>query len=106
MPANTDKLLKAKNQLASDFNALISDAEALLKSTASYSGETVSDARVKFKDTLDHFKSRAADAQTAALAKFDRAATATDTYVHDNPWKVVGVAAAVGLVLGVLLHKK
>ena len=106
MPARSDKLLNAKNQLASDFNTLISDAEALLKSTASYSGETVNDARVKFQDTLDHFKSRAADAQTAALAKFDRAATATDTYVHDNPWKVVGVAAAVGLVLGVLLHKK
>jgi len=104
--AKSDKLLKAKDQLSSDFNTLVSDAEALLKSTASYSGETVNEARVKFQDTLDHLKGRVADVQTAALAKFDRAATATDTYVHDNPWKVVGVAAAVGLLLGVLLHKK
>ena len=105
-PAKSEKLLQARNQLASDFSALVSDAEALLKSTASYSGETVNDARARFQETLNQFKGRVADTQTAAMAKIDRAAVATDTYVHDNPWKVVGVAAAVGLLLGVLLHKK
>jgi ElaB/YqjD/DUF883 family membrane-anchored ribosome-binding protein len=46
MPAKADKVLNAKNQLASDFNTLVTDAEALLKSTANYSGETVNQARV------------------------------------------------------------
>src|SRR4029434_6807856 len=103
-PRNSEKLMNAKNQLTSDFNALVSDAEAFLKSTASYSGEAVTDARMRFQDTLNYFKGRIGDTQPAAMAKFDRAATATHTYVHDNPWKVVGIAAAIGLLVGILLH--
>lgn len=34
------------------------------------------------------------------------AANATDTYVHGNPWKVVGAAAAIGLVIGSLLSRR
>ena len=105
-PAKVDKMTKAKSQLASDFSTLVSDAEELLKSTASYSGETVNSARAKFQDTLAQFKGRVASAQSAAAGKFNEAAKVTDTYVHENPWKIVGVAAAVGVILGILMHRK
>ncbi|HUG72318.1 MAG TPA: hypothetical protein VMK82_02730, partial [Steroidobacteraceae bacterium] len=29
-----------------------------------------------------------------------------DKYVHDNPWTAVGVAAGVGVLLGVLLSRR
>lgn len=29
-----------------------------------------------------------------------------DTYVHDKPWNGIGMAAAAGLVLGVLLSRR
>jgi ElaB/YqjD/DUF883 family membrane-anchored ribosome-binding protein len=35
-----------------------------------------------------------------------RAAAATDEYVHENPWTVIGVAAGLGLVIGVLLGQR
>jgi ElaB/YqjD/DUF883 family membrane-anchored ribosome-binding protein len=35
-----------------------------------------------------------------------RAAVATDEYVHENPWTAIGVAAAVGLLVGVLLGQR
>jgi len=104
--ASLDKVLQAKNQLASDFGALVSDAEELLKSTAEYSGERLNSARVKFRDNLDHFKGRLSDAQDAALSKANRATAATNDYVHENPWKAVSAAAAVGVMLGVLLRRK
>jgi ElaB/YqjD/DUF883 family membrane-anchored ribosome-binding protein len=47
-----------------------------------------------------------ADAQSAAVGKVKDTFKATDGYVRENPWKTVGVAVAVGLVVGVLLHKK
>lgn len=34
------------------------------------------------------------------------AANSTDAYVRGNPWKVVGVAAAAGLVIGGLLSRR
>jgi ElaB/YqjD/DUF883 family membrane-anchored ribosome-binding protein len=33
------------------------------------------------------------------------AARYTDDYVHDNPWRAVGVAAAVGLI-GLLMNRR
>ena len=101
-----EKLWHAKNQLASDFNTLVSDAEQLLQSTANYSGETLGAARDRFRNSLQHFKSRVSDAQTAAAGTWNRAATATDGYVHENPWKVIGAVAAVSLLVAFLLPRK
>jgi ElaB/YqjD/DUF883 family membrane-anchored ribosome-binding protein len=100
------EVVHAKDQLVSDFGALASDAEELLKSTAKYSGENLNSARVKFRDNLEHFKGRLFSAQDAALSKANRAAAATNDYARENPWKVVGVAAALGVLLGVLLRRK
>jgi ElaB/YqjD/DUF883 family membrane-anchored ribosome-binding protein len=40
--------------------------------------------------------------QSAVVAKTREAATTTDHYAHENPWRVIGIAAAFGLVLGLL----
>ena len=41
--------------------------------------------------------------QEAVVSKTREAAETTDQYVHENPWKVVGIAAAFGFVLGLLM---
>ena len=101
-----EKLWHARNQLSSDFSTLVSDAEQLLHSTANYSGETINAARDRFQNTLEHFKGRVSDAQSAAVGKWNRAAAATDGYVHENPWKVIGAVAAVGVLIACLLPRK
>ena len=103
VPPSTEKMLKAKDQLASDFSALVSDAEELLACTAAYSGETIAGARSKFKGTLDQFKGRVSDAQTSAIEGFDQATAIAEEYVRTNPWKVIGAAALTGAVLSALL---
>jgi ElaB/YqjD/DUF883 family membrane-anchored ribosome-binding protein len=103
VPPSTEKMLRAKDQLASDLNALVSDAEELLASTAEYSGESLAGARSKFKGTLAQFKDRVSDAQSSAIEGFDRTVAMSEEYVRANPWKVVGAAAVVGAVLSALL---
>lgn len=98
------KFLAAKSRLADDFDTLVSDAEALLKSTAAYSGDSLAAARGKFQDSLDQFRSRVSNARGAAAGKINYAATAAHEYVHDNPWKVVGAAAIAGLIFGLLMQ--
>ena len=44
--------------------------------------------------------------QSAVMDKTKEAARATDEYVHDHPWTTVGVAAGVGLVIGLLLRRR
>lgn len=104
--SSTGKVVRAKDQLASDFGTFVSDAEELLKCTASLTGESINAARDKFKGTLDHYKGRIAETQKTVVGKIDYAATATDGYVRENPWRIAGVAAVVGLLVGALLSRK
>ena len=41
--------------------------------------------------------------QDAVMNKTREAAATTDQYVHENPWKVIGIAAGLGFVLGLLM---
>ena len=46
------------------------------------------------------------DIQRALSEKSKVAADATDQFVRENPWAALGIAAAAGCVLGVLLSRK
>jgi ElaB/YqjD/DUF883 family membrane-anchored ribosome-binding protein len=46
------------------------------------------------------------DIQRLLSEKGKEAATATDEFVRENPWAALGVAAAVGCLVGFLISKK
>ena len=62
--------------------------------------------RSRVEASLATAKEKMSDAQAAMLAKTRAAAKATDEYVHVHPWKAVGVAAGVGLVVGLLIGRR
>ncbi|MBM3351574.1 MAG: DUF883 domain-containing protein [Betaproteobacteria bacterium] len=96
----------SKEQLVADFKVVIADAEALLKATASQGGETIANLRARTEESLAHAKERLAEAQDALIEKTKAAAHATDEYVHEKPWHAVGVAAGIGLVIGLLIGRR
>jgi len=96
----------SKEQLMADFRVVVSDAEALLRATANQTGEKLMAARAKVEESLQVARARLADAQYAVVAKTKAAAKATDVYVHENPWNAVGIAATVGLLIGILLGRR
>jgi ElaB/YqjD/DUF883 family membrane-anchored ribosome-binding protein len=93
-------------QLVADFKTVVSDAEALLKATAGQSGEKLAEIRGRVEESLKVAKARMADAQAALVTRTKEAAKATDEYVHEHPWKAMGVAAGVGLVIGLLIGRR
>lgn len=95
-----------KEQLIADFKVVIEDAEALLKATANQGGEAVANLRAKTEASLAAAKVKMEDAQAALVEKTKAAARAADDYVHDKPWHAVGVAAGVGLVIGLLIGRR
>lgn len=94
------------DRLFSDMKIVLTDAEDLLKQAASSSGEKAVELREKAMVSLRRAKDAMQDAQSAVVEKGKAAAKATDDYVHDNPWKAVGIAAGVGFVLGLLIGKR
>jgi ElaB/YqjD/DUF883 family membrane-anchored ribosome-binding protein len=92
--------------LKADLAAVMRDAELLMKASADQGGEKVTEARAKIRDSLDAAKSRLLEAERAARRHGEDAVIATEEYVRRNPWQSVGIAAGVGLVLGVLLARR
>jgi len=111
---NTSELIRessgdvevTKQQLIADFKVVVADAEALLKATANQTGEKIAEIRARAEDSLHVAKARLADAQAAMMDRTKAAARATDDYVHTNPWRAVGIAAGVGLVVGLLIGRR
>jgi ElaB/YqjD/DUF883 family membrane-anchored ribosome-binding protein len=95
-----------KERLVSDMKLVITDAEEILRATAGAAGEKVTELRERITVRLRDAKERLADAEAALVDKTKAAARATDDFVHNEPWKAVGVAAALGLALGVLIGRR
>lgn len=95
-----------KEQLVADFKRVVTDAEALVKATAKHGGEEMDEVRARAEESLRVAKARLADEGAALLLRTKDAARATDAYIHDNPWQAIGVAAGVGLVVGLLTGRR
>ena len=96
----------SRDKLASDLRIVIADAEELLRATAGQVGEKAVVARERIQESLRLAKDKLARAEEVMVDKTKAAARATDDYVHDHPWGAVGIAAAVGLVMGMLISRR
>lgn len=94
------------DRLLTDLHQVVSDAESLLRATADQTSAHASELRARVQTTLDRAKGSLGDFQSVAVERARAASKATDEYVHDNPWQSIGVAAGVGLLLGLLLTRR
>lgn len=97
--------LATKDKLVHDFRVVVTDAEELLRATAGQAGEKVTAARERIQENLAAAKERLAAAEEIVAEKTKQAAKATDEYVHENPWKAIGIGAGVGLIIGMLISR-
>ena len=95
-----------KQKLVSDMKMVVSDAEEILRATAGVAGEKMGDLRERIGERLRDAKLRIADAEAALVDRTKAAARATDDYVNENPWQAVGIAAGIGLLLGVIIGRR
>lgn len=89
-------------KLMADLRSVIGDAEELLKATAGQAGAKVDEVRARTEESIRAARARLAQAGAAAGASVRE----IDAQVRANPWAAVGLAAGVGLVIGVLLARK
>jgi ElaB/YqjD/DUF883 family membrane-anchored ribosome-binding protein len=95
-----------KERLIADFKMAMSDAEALIKATANQGGDAVATVRAKAEKSLAMAKANMTDTEEALLARTRAAAKATDVFVRENPWQVIGVGASIGLLIGFLMGRR
>lgn len=93
-------------QLIDDLTTVVRDAESLLRATAAETGEKLEEARGRAEESVRQAKARLAAVEEEALERARVLAGEADEYVRGNPWQAVGIAAGVGLLLGVLLSRR
>lgn len=98
--------VNSQKQLVSDIKTVIADAEEVLSATADQAGEKVANLRARVQTRLRDAKVRLDEAEAVLIAKSRAAAQATDAYVHESPWTAVGIAAGVGLLVGLVIGRR
>lgn len=95
-----------KDKLMSDLRVVIADAEEVLRITADQVGESAADLRSRVQARMNQARADLVHLQEVAVAKAKAAGHATDEFVHENPWKSIGIAAGIGLVVGLLVGRR
>jgi ElaB/YqjD/DUF883 family membrane-anchored ribosome-binding protein len=93
-------------RLVTDVKVLVKDTEELVRATASQAGEKIVDIRNRAQEAVTNLKPQLAKLESAVVERAKTTATATDTYIHENPWTAIGVSAGIGLVIGLLIGRR
>ena len=101
-----DTDIVTRDKLLADLKLVVTDAEELLKITAGQAGEKVAAVRDRVQRELEQAKVRIVAFEDKAVAQTKAAAHATDVYVHENPWRAVGIAAGAGFLFGLLMARR
>jgi ElaB/YqjD/DUF883 family membrane-anchored ribosome-binding protein len=99
-------VIDARDQLVTDMKAVITDAEELLRATTGATGERISAARARAEETLRNARQKIASLDDVVMNQAKEAAKQADSYVRENPWGAVGIAAVAGLVVGVMISRR
>ncbi len=95
-----------RDRLVDEVASVVSDAQETLKRANTETAEKARALRSDVEAQLLRAKLRLQELQGQAMERTRAAAQATDTYVHENPWQVLGAAALVGFLLGIAINRR
>jgi ElaB/YqjD/DUF883 family membrane-anchored ribosome-binding protein len=94
------------DRLTHHLRTLADEAEALLKATARAGDERFDATRERLRSEITQLRGRLSELEAAAGAQVKAVAHRSDQAVHAHPYVAMGLAGAVGLLLGTLLARR
>jgi ElaB protein len=95
-----------KDVLVKDIKTVIGDSDVLLRGIAGAAADSYTATRAKLEGKVGEAKTRFAETRTEIAARARGLADTGQAFVKDNPWKVVGATAIVGMAIGYLLRRR
>lgn len=93
-------------KVAEELQNLSQDLKEVLEEEALAGNAKVKVLRARVENQLHDIRESAVDAAREAAYRAKRAARAADEYAHEEPWRIVGAAVAVGMAIGFLLGRR
>lgn len=95
-----------KENLLGYVREFLSSTEDLINAAGKESGEKLQQLHQHAKENLKVAKTHLLKAEKYVANKANNVAYVADEYVHENPWKAVGIASVIGLFLGLLISRR
>jgi ElaB/YqjD/DUF883 family membrane-anchored ribosome-binding protein len=84
----------------------LDNVEDLTRALRDVDTPDIAKVRAKVKIALAAAKSALDDTATQLRGQAQQVGQRTDTFVRDNPWQVIGIAAVVGLAVGIFASRR
>lgn len=101
----SDEVKTTSSVIGNEVKNFIADLEDLVSSKTSGALD-VGKIKSDISSRIATYKSQAKAASEQAITQVKHQAEGVNTYVHDEPWKAIGVGFAVGLLLGVVISRR
>lgn len=106
MESATDAARSAADYANGQVNNFLDSVEDLTKALKDVDTPDIARVRAKVKMALVAAKSAVADTASQLRGTAQQVASRTDGFVRDNPWQVIGIAAVVGLAVGIFASRR
>jgi ElaB/YqjD/DUF883 family membrane-anchored ribosome-binding protein len=98
---------KSASDLANgQVNSFLENVEDLTKALRDVDSPDIAKVRAKVKIALAAARSAVADTASQLRDQAQQVGKRTDGFVRDNPWQVIGIAALVGLAVGIFASRR
>lgn len=104
MPRKTPNT--TQDTLLDEFQTLVRDTEKLLQHSASLAGDQAESLREDIRNSLGRARETLGRAEAGLRERGKEAVDATEDYVHQHPWQSLGLSAALGVLVGLLLSRR
>lgn len=95
-----------ESRVDDDLTLLSETLEEILRSSGDPADQKYIELKARAEQALEEVKNRVSHASDSYYYRAKQAVYKADDYVHEKPWQGIGVGAAVGLVLGLLLARR
>jgi ElaB/YqjD/DUF883 family membrane-anchored ribosome-binding protein len=97
---------KVKKMANASINDFLDNVDDLTKAIKDVDAPDIARVRAKVKMALAAAKSALSDGASQVRGQAREVTKTTDSYVRDNPWQVVGIAAVIGIALGIMMTRR
>ena len=103
---NFQQLAETSTKVAREFNNVIADVEKFIKDTAVLTGDELVNAGAKLGERVAELQGSLAEFSDDVSKRAQQGAASANEYAHAQPWTIVAIGAAIGLVVGLSLSRR
>jgi len=90
-----------RDYASDELRAFLADVEDLVKKVSNVGDADVARIRNRVSGAIGDVRQAVGDTADSLRDRARMAVTVTDDYVHERPWTAIGLAAAIGVIVGV-----